>query len=94
MARKKTSVEEVFTPEVEDVSVVEEVSEPVVEKVEAEVLQTGVVTARMLNIRRTPSKDFEPIGTLSIGTKVKYFVENDEWLKLENGGFVAREFVK
>ena len=73
----------------------EEVSEPVIEKVEAEVVTTGTVIANMLNIRSGPSKDFLPVGTLSRGDKVEYTVENDEWLKLTNRvGYVMKEFIQ
>lgn len=73
----------------------EEVSEPVVEKVEAEVVTTGTVIANMLNIRSGPSKDYLPVGTLNRGDKVEYTVENDEWLKLTNRvGYVMKEFIQ
>lgn len=73
----------------------EEVSEPVIEKVEAEVVTTGTVIANMLNIRSGPSKDFQPIGTLARGDKVEYIVENEEWLKLTNRvGYVMKEFIQ
>ncbi len=73
----------------------EEVSEPVIEKVEAEVVTTGTVIANMLNIRSGPSKDFHPIGTLTRGDKVEYTVENDEWLKLTNRvGYVMKKFIQ
>lgn len=73
----------------------EKVSEPVIEKVEAEVVTTGTVIANMLNIRSGPSKDFLPIGTLTRGDKVEYTVENDEWLKLTNRvGYVMKKFIQ
>lgn len=73
----------------------EEVSEPVIEKVEAEVVTEGIVIANMLNIRSGPSKDFLPIGTLEKGDKVEYTVENEEWLKLTNRvGYVMKEFIQ
>lgn len=72
----------------------EEVSEPVIEKVEAELVTEGVVTAVMLNVRSGPSMDNNPISTLYKGTKVMYTVENEEWVKLENGGFCKREYIK
>ena len=73
----------------------EEVSEPVIEKVEAEVVTEGTVIANMLNIRSGPSKDFQPIGTLTRGDKVEYTVENEEWLKLTNRvGYVMKEFIQ
>ena len=56
----------------------EEVSEPVIEKVEAEVVTKGVVTANLLNIRKGPGKEFYPIGTLALGEEVEYTVENEE----------------
>ena len=75
--------------------VLEEVAEPVIEKVEAEVVTTGTVTANMLNIRSGPSKDFLPVGTLVKGDKVEYTVENEEWLKLTNRvGYVMKEFIQ
>lgn len=73
----------------------EEVSKPVIEKVEAEVVTEGTVIANMLNIRSGPSKEFLPVGTLSRGDKVEYTVENDEWLKLTNRvGYVMKKFVQ
>ena len=82
-------------PVIEAEPVAEEVAEPVIEKVEAEVVTTGTVIANMLNIRSGPSKDFLPVGTLVKGDKVEYTVENDEWLKLTNRvGYVMKEFIQ
>ena len=90
MARKRnaeTSVKETAVQENEEV-------ETPIEKVEAEVVREGVVTAGMLNVRSGPSMDNNPISTLYKGTKVMYTVENEEWVKLENGGFCKREYIK
>jgi len=68
--------------------------ETVVEKVEAEIVGTGMVTANMLNIRSGPGTNFVPIGTLTSGTMVEYTDENDEWLKLAKGGYVMKKFIQ
>lgn len=68
--------------------------ETAVEKVEAEVVATGTVIANMLNIRSGPGTNFVPIGTLTSGAVVEYTVENDEWLKLTNGGYVMKKFIQ
>lgn len=75
-------------------TVIGEVTEPVIEKIEAEVVATGTVAANMLNIRSGPGINFVPIGTLTSGAVVDYTVENDEWLKLVNGGYVMRKFIQ
>lgn len=74
--------------------ITEEVAEPVIDKVEAEVVATGTVTANMLNIRSGPGTNFVPIGTLTSGAMVEYTVENDEWLKLVKGGYVMKKFIQ
>ena len=73
---------------------VEEIVEPEVERVEAEVVTTGTVIANLLNIRQGASTSFLPIGTLKKGDKVEYTVENDEWLKLTTGGYVMKQFIQ
>ena len=94
MARR-TSKNAVDEPVIEaSEPIVEDTSEPIIEKVEAAILQKGKVIARALNIRKTPSKELDPIGTLYKGAEISYFVENDEWLKLENGGYVMKEFIQ
>ena len=88
----ETIVEE--QPVVED-AVLEVVEEPVIEKVEAEIVTKGVVTAKLLNIRKGPGKEFDPMGTLSLGEEIEYTVENDEWLKLTNRvGYVMKQFIR
>ena len=84
--------EELDATPVEESEVVEE---PVVEKVEAEVVTTGTVITNMLNIRSGAGLNFVPIGTLYKGDTIRYTVENDEWLKLEDrAGFVMKEFIQ
>ena len=79
---------------VEPETVEEVVEEPVIERVEAEVVTEGTVIANMLAVRSGPSKSYLPIGTLYKGNTIKYTVENDEWLKLISGGYVMKEFVQ
>lgn len=69
-------------------------AETSVEKVESEVVREGVVTAEMLNVRSGPSMYTNAISTLYKGTKVMYTVENEEWVKLDNGGFCMSKFIK
>lgn len=80
--------------EIEPEIVEETVEEPVVERVEADVVTEGTVIANMLAVRSGPSKSYLPIGTLYKGNTIMYTVENAEWLKLVSGGFVMKEFVK
>ena len=86
-------------PVVEDTSEMLVEEEPVVEeieRVEAEVVMTGVVTANMLNIRSGPGLSFLPCGTLYKGDKVEYTVENDEWVKLANrkASYCMKQFIR
>ena len=86
-------------PAIEEVTEVPAAEEPVteeVERVEAEVVMTGVVTADMLNIRSGPGTSFFPNGTLYKGDKVEYTVENDEWVKLANrkASYCMKEFIQ
>ena len=62
MPRKRSKVveEPILETKQKVTETIEEVSEPVIEKVEAEVITTGTVNTNMLNIRSGPSKDFVP----------------------------------
>lgn len=51
-----------------------------------------VVNTMLLNIRKEPSESSEIISTLTIGTKINTYENNSGWLKLENGGYVKKEF--
>ena len=84
-------VEETSEVSVEEESVVEEV-----ERVEAEIVMTGVVTANMLNIRSGPGLSFLPCGTLCKGDKVEYTIENDEWVKLADrkASYCMKQFIQ
>ena len=86
MAKKKVIVD-VAEPIVET-------PEPAVEQVEAEVVTTGTVIANILNVRSGPSLDANPIGTLYKDTKVEYTKENDEWIKLTDGGFCMSKYIQ
>lgn len=77
-----------------DEKVVEAVEEPVTEKVEADVVTTGFVATRALNVRKGPGLEFLPIGTLYEGNEIEYVPENDEWLKLMSGGYVMKKFIR
>ena len=65
-----------------------------VEKVDAVVVTKGTVIAKMLNVRSGPSTKFLPIQVLYEGDKVEFTEENDDWLKLTNGGFVMSKYIK
>lgn len=52
-----------------------------------------VVNTMNLNIRKEPSELSEKIGSLTIGTKINTNVSESGWLKLENGGFVKKEYL-
>lgn len=52
-----------------------------------------VVNTMNLNIRKEPSELSEKIGSLTIGSKIKTNVSESGWLKLENGGFVKKEYL-
>ena len=82
MARKKVITEAV--PEVLET----------IEQVEAEVVTTGVVIANMLNVRSGPSLNDNPIKTLYKDDKVEYTKENDEWVKLTDGGFCMSKYIQ
>ena len=51
-----------------------------------------VVNTMLLNVRKEPSESSEIISTLTIGSKINTFENNSDWLKLENGGYVKKEF--
>ena len=80
--------------ELDQVEVEEPTTEEPIEKVEAEVVTTGKVVASMLNVRSGAGINYAPIGTLYRGDSVEYTVENDEWAKLANGGFVMKKFIQ
>ncbi len=52
-----------------------------------------VVNTMNLNIRKEPSELSEKIGSLTIGSKINTNVSESGWLKLENGGFVKKEYL-
>lgn len=67
---------------------------PEVEQVEAEVVTSGTVIADMLNVRSGPSLETNPIRTLYKGDKVEFTKENDEWVKLTDGGFCVSKYIQ
>ncbi len=54
----------------------------------------GKVIAKMLNVRPDASMNRPPLRILYEGDKIKYTVENDEWYKLDDGGYVMAKFIK
>lgn len=99
MGKKEVINEPVIETEVVE-EVVEAVEEPVAkkakkaDKVEADVVTTGFVATRALNVRKGPGLEFLPIGTLYEGNEIEYVPENDEWLKLMSGGYVMKKFIQ
>ena len=101
MGKKEVINEPVIETEAAE-EVVEAVEEPIAkkakkaeaEKVEADVVTTGTVVTRALNVRKGPGLEFLPIGTLYEGNEIEYVPENDEWLKLMSGGYVMKKFIQ
>ncbi len=78
---------------------VEEASEEPVEEVEVVIeeapkTEAGVVIAKMLNVRPDPSMSKDPLRILYEGDKVEYTIENDEWYKLVDGGYVMAKHIQ
>ena len=73
---------------VEDVEKEEVVAKPIVTTFD------GKVIAKMLNVRPDPSMDNIPLRILYEGDAIEYTVENDEWYKLVNGGYVMAKYIQ
>lgn len=54
----------------------------------------GVVTAKMLAVRETPSTSSLMIRVLYEGTKVDYKKHDDEWYELIHGGYCMSKFIQ
>lgn len=93
--KKKTYEEPVKA--VEDVEDVEEVVAKPEKKSKVKPIITtfdGKVIAKMLNVRPDPSMDNMPLRILYEGDTIEYTVENDEWYKLVDGGYVMAKYIQ
>lgn len=90
--KKKTYEEPVKT--VEDVE--EVVAKPEKKSKAKPIITTfdGKVIAKMLNVRPDPSMDNIPLRILYEGDAIEYTVENDEWYKLVDGGYVMAKHIQ
>lgn len=85
---KKEKDEMVFVAEPE------EAVETAVEKVVAEPIYEGTVTAKMLAVRQSPSQASLMIRVLYKDDKISYERCDDDWYALIDGGFVMSKFVQ
>lgn len=64
---------------------------------EKEILSTGTVTAGSLNVRSGPSANYERMGSISRGEKVKVYDFDGFWAEIEYGGktgYVHKTYMK